>query len=510
MMKTQWLRQWNRWQFLMSQLTLISVLFLYVLLVPNESLVVTLFLIVTASSVLAQWIGTTLYERVDQARMNGDFRLLHRAVVVHNLHFAIGVTAFAGAFSLLMNWLDVPQYAIVGAVIIGLVALDKVLSASLRAQATEIVLQAHAIRRLLLILGLLLGIVFRNEPWIDYLLFASLIVAVESSILRLIVGHAQRYKEVRYQRQYEDSGQRQSLLSMMMELFQRYVSSVVHTVLPFGGVVIATIIYRFVIVPQGSNNVAGRVALVVAALAVARVVVATVLPDMLSWKQTMQSHHHSQLRDQAASMIEQVLYRSLILGLIWFGTGVVVGPALYGTLASLLLTTAVVVASSFYVLDGRLLWLLRASQQWTIVIVGLVIFGVNNWLLSMMYPELAVLIGYVMMVTWFHLATLVGMTQSIDFELRVHLNQSTRMIGIVVTSLIVNGGIYWLLLQFPLGVGRVVEQLVFLALFAIITSVVMYSLTFALGVHRSLMSRDQLMQQLKTRFMDYEEEEAIW
>jgi hypothetical protein len=183
---------------------------------------------------------------------------------------------------------------------------------------------------------------------------------------------------------------------------------------------------------------------------------------------------------------------------------------LYGTLASLLLTTAVVVASSFYVLDGRLLWLLRASQQWTIVIVGLVIFGTNSWLMSMMYPELAVLIGYVMMVTWFHLATLVGMTQSIDFELRVHLNQSTRMIGIVVTSLIVNGGIYWLLLQFPLGVGRVVEQLVFLALFAIITSVVMYSLTFALGVHRSLMSRDQLMHQLKTRFMDYEEEEAIW
>ena len=509
-MKTQWLRQWNRWQFLISQLTLISVLFLYVVFVPSESLVVTLFLIVTASSVLAQWIGTTLYERVDQARMNGDFRLLHRAIVVHNLHFAIGVSGFVGGYVLLMNWLNLTQYAIVGAVIIGLVALDKVLSASLRAQASEIVLQAHAIRRLLLILGLLLGIVLRNESWIDYLLFASLIVAVESSILRLIVGHAQRYKEVRYQRQYEDSGQRQSLWSMTMELFQRYATSVVHTVLPFGGVVIATIIYRFVIVQQGANNVAGRIALLVAALAVARVVVATVLPDMLSWKQTMQSHHHSQLRDQAASMIEQVLYRSLILGLIWFGTGVVVGPALYGTLASLLLTTAVVVASSFYVLDGRLLWLLRASQQWTIVIVGLVIFGTNSWLLSMMYPELAVLIGYVMMVTWFHLATLVGMSQSIDFELRVHLNQSTRMIGIVVTSLIVNGGIYWLLLQFPLGVGRVVEQLVFWALFAIITSVVMYSLTFALGVHRSLMSRDQLMQQLKTRFMDYEEEEAIW
>jgi hypothetical protein len=509
-MKTQWLRQWNRWQFLTAQLTLISVLFLYVVVVPNQSLMVALFLIVSGSTILAQWIGATLYERVDQARLNGDFRLLRRVIVVHNVHFLFGIAIVSGGYVLLMQWLALTQYVTVGVVLIGLVALDKVLSASLRAQATDMVLQAHALRRTVLIVGLLLGLVLRNETWIDNVMFGGLILAVSSSIVRLIVGHAQRYKEVRYQRQFEDSGKRQSHLSLLMEMCQRYATTLVHFVLPVGVVGIASVLYRFVIVVQQPENLARRIALLMAALALARLVVSTMLPEMLQWKQTIQSRNHSLLRDQAATMIEQVLYRSLIVGVVWFGTAVVLGPEWYGTFPSLLLSTAVLFLSSFYVLDGRLLSLLRASQQWTIVLVALVLFGTNGWLLSMMYPDEALLLGYVMMLVWFHLSTLVGLTQSIDFELRVHWNQSIRMITIAVTALVVNGSIYWLLSQFPLGVGRVVQQLVFLGLFAIITSVVMYSLTFALGVQRSLMSRNQVLHQLKTRFIDYEEEEAIW
>jgi len=509
-MKTQWLRQWNRWQFLTSQLTLISVLFLYVLYVPNESLVIALFVSISGSTVLAQWIGATLYDRVDHARRNGDFRLLGRAVAVHQLHLAIGIAMIAGGYVGLMHLLGLLQYSMVGVILIGLVAIEKVLSASLRAQATDIVLQAHALRRVLLIAGLLLGILVQDVAWVGELLFGGVIVAVTGSIIRLIIGHLQRFKEVRYQRHYEDSGRRESYLFVMLDLFKRYVHTFVVVGLSLGLVVITTVLYRFVIAEQGQSVLSVPLVLLVSAMAVARVVVATLLPDMVLWKQSMQSNNHSWLRDQTGSMIEQVLYRSLIVGLIWLGTGLILGPTLYGSLALLFATTAVMFVSSLYLLDVRMLSLLRVSQQWTIVLVGLVIFGTNGWLLSMIYPQLSLLVAYVMMAAWFHLSSLYALTQTIDFELRVHFNQSIRMMGIVGISLLVNGVIYWLLLQFPLGVGPVIEQVVFLGLFAIITSVVMYSLTYAFGVHRSLMSRDQLLHQLRTRFIDYEEEEAIW
>jgi hypothetical protein len=120
------------------------------------------------------------------------------------------------------------------------------------------------------------------------------------------------------------------------------------------------------------------------------------------------------------------------------------------------------------------------------------------------------MIGFVMSVVWLHTASLLVWTRSFAFELRIHLRQSVTMIGIVVAAILVNAGIYWLLRQFPLGVGQFVEQLVFLGLFAIITSVVIYSLTYAFGIHRSLKSRSEISQQLSNQFIDYEEEEAIW
>ncbi len=505
-----WLSQWNRWQFLTTQLTLISVLFLYRIASLDESLVWSLFLTIVLSYLLAYWIGISLYPIIDQARLQGDFKVMRNTMLVHHMHQVAGIALFVGAVVVGLEWLDSARYTTLSSIVIGVVALDKVLSATLRAQASKIVLQAHALRRSVLILGLMIGLFVLAQPWIDWYLFGLLIATPVSSIVRLLLGHGQMYNEFRYRRQFEDSGNKRSLLSLLILLTRRYASTFVQILMPFGIVVVLALLSVVVALPQVMPSVISSLLLFVAVIALARTVNVTLLPDTSQWVQYVQAGNHVVLRDQLSIITEQLLYRSLIIGLVWFGTGFVLGPSVYNNVPMLLGSTAVVAGTSFYLFDSKVLGLLHPSQQWLIVLVAMVIFAINVSLLLIYYPTVALMISWVMSVLWIHSATLLVWTISFDVEIRVHLIQSAKMIGIAVTSLVVNAGIYWLLRQFPLGVEPFVEQLVFLGLFGIITSVIMYSLTFALGVQRSLKSRTELSQQLATQFMEYEEEEAIW
>lgn len=508
-MKTTWLRQWNRWQFLTTQLTLISVLFLYLMAALDSSLVIALFLTIAISSILSQWIGYALHPLIDQARLQGDFKVMRSAVMVHFIHLLAGLALFGASYSIALEALSIPRYINLGLIVIGLLALDKVLSATLRAQASAIVLQAHAVRRSVLLVGLISSLLLQAQPWNDLLLFVVLILSPLSSVIRQMIGYGQTFKEFRYRRQFEDSGKHQSLLSLFVTLTTRYASSLVQISLPLGLLLVLGLT-QLIALPEATDALTSALVLFLAVLALARTVVATCTPDMSPWREHVQTSNHAGLRQQLAAISEQLLYRSLILGLVWFGTGFVLGPNLYRSMPELLSSTAVVTVSSFYLFDQRSFGLFRPAQQWLIVVGAVVIFGLNSLLLLIYYPAIGLMIGWVMSVLWLHSASLVVWTRSFDFELRIHASQSAKMIGIAMASLLVNASIYWLLSQFPLGVGAFVEQLVFLGLFAIITSVVMYSLTYALGVHRSLKSRTELLQQLSTQFIDYEEEEAIW
>ena len=509
-MKTTWLSQWNRWQFLTTQLTLISVLFLYVLVSLKASLVLSLFIVIALSTILAQWISTSLYPLIDHARLQGDFKVMRNTLIIHLIHLLLGIGLFGASAVVMLQWLGGTSYSTLGLLVIAVVAIDKVLSATLRAQATSIVLQAHALRRLVLIAGLMIGLVVRLQPWLDVVLFVVLIAAPLSSLIRLVVGHAQMYKEFRYRRQFEDSGKQVSLLSLFVSLTSRYASSFVTVALPLGLLLVVGALMQAIGLAQTTASVKDSLLLFLGMIALARTLVATVLPTTSQWTPFVQAGNYSVLREQLGATSEQLLYRSLIFGVVWLGAGFVLGPTVYDSLALLLAAVAVVIVASFYLFDQRVLGLLRKREQWLIVLVALVIFAGNSYLLLIYYPEVALMIAFVMSVVWLHTASLLVWTRSFAFELRIHLRQSVTMIGIVVAAILVNAGIYWLLRQFPLGVGQFVEQLVFLGLFAIITSVVIYSLTFAFGIHRSLKSRSEISQQLSNQFIDYEEEEAIW
>ena len=509
-MKTRMLLQWNRWQFLGSQLTLISVLFLYVLFPPASGVVMALIVVVWLASILAQLIGASLYDMIDQARLRGDFKVISKIMFLHLFHWVILMGLVIGAYRLAMQFLGLLVYVPAGSLILLFVGLDKLASTTLRAQATEVVVQAHAIRRTLLILVLGLGLLLRNQDVFDPVVLIGLMSAVLGSIVRLLIGHVQFYKESRFRRQFEDSGAKRSMLSLVGELAQRYARALMVVGFPFGLLLIAGIIVEWVLLPQRPATLTQSLLLLVAMIALARTVMFTVLPDTSQWQGYVRSGNHSTLREALSRLHEQVVYRSLILATVWFASGMLLGPSWTGSTVSLLATTGVLFTSTWYLLDQRLLRLASLPQQAIIVVMALFIFGGNAWLLSIYYPEISLLIGWVLSVAWLHLASLIVWTTSFDFELRIHFQQLGRMGLVVLAVLVLNGGIYWLLGQFPLGVDPLVEQLVFFSLFAIITSVVMYSLTYALGLHRSLQSKTELLHQLTTQFMDYEEEEAIW
>ena len=509
-MNARMLLQWNRWQFLLSQLTLISVLFLYVVLPPASGIVIALIGVVLLATILSQLIGASLYDMVDQARLRGDFRVIRKTMMIHLLHWVIVMALILGVYRLAMQFLGLLAYVDAGSVVLVLVGLDKLASTTLRAQATPVILQAHAIRRTVLIVVLGTGVLVRNEDWFDTMILIGIMSAVLGSIVRLFIGHIQFYKEARFRRQFEDSGAKRSVVSLIVELAKRYGTAMIGVALPLGFVLMAGILFEWVLSPQRPATLTPSLLFLIAMFALARTMMTTLLPDTSQWQGYVNSANHSILRESLSRLQEQVMYRSLILATVWFASGILLGPSVTGSVASLLATTAVVLTATWYLVDQRLLRLATLPQQAMIVLMALLVFGLNSWLLSIYYPELSLLIGFVLSTLWIHLASLMVWTTSFDLELKVHVNQVGRMILVIIAVLVLNGGIYWLLGQFPLGVDPLVEQLVFFSLFAIITSVVMYSLTYALGIHRSLQSKTELLHQLTTQFMDYEEEEAIW
>ncbi len=509
-MKKTWFTAINHWHYLFSQLTLIGVLFVYWAQPVLPTGLPPLFFAGVLGFYLTWWIEQSLFLRIDQARLQGHFQILRKTMRVHGLPLILVTGGFVGLYALFMTLLGTASWVVWGAVLIVLMALDKTIGASLRFQASAVLLQAHGLRRLVLVAGLVVGLLALDTAWVNEYLFVVLIASNGVSLGRLVVGHLQYYKEFRYRRQFEDSGERQTMVSVLRALIVRYATT-------FDGVFFAVLMLLTMVWidqtwrPVTSGETLPRIVMtLLVATALARTNRTTLVPDLQPWRDHARTGHHAPVRGELGLLLERLLYRSLLLTMAWVVVTMALPFAPFVSFADQSSGALVVFGAGFYLTSVRLNFLTPGRERWFRGVIAVLLFVVNTSVLTVYYPAHAVYIGLAISGLWWHAAQLAGFVHSIGLEWRVHAAQSGKIWGVMLTSIAVNVLIRYGLRQAPLGVTPGVEDLLLLVLFALVTSVVVYSLTMTVGVQRLLRSRDDGLQHLSQRFMETEEEEAIW
>jgi len=458
------------------------------------------------------WVHLSLDGLIDQANDKGNFKSVARLAWISQDYVVIGGVLLSG-ISFASLWLlgELP-YALYSVAIILLAGFNASWRSTLRYLATSTIIQAVALRRLVLILGGLVLFLFDSTIQQGQWLFLLVIIALSISALRLMVGHLQRYKEQRYRRQFEDSGQKDSYLRLAKQLFQTYVR---HASVVLSPVVITLLIsgvYYVVLSTLDNQSGINTVVLVFGGILLARIQVASLLPAVHDWKTAYQSQNLSNVRDQLALIIERMVFRSALIGVGFVVVLMATQLLLDGGLLALLFLGVMIVftALQVYVLQQQVSYVTRSTSRLLIDGLAAIIFVSNALVLSIYYSAWAYLISFVFILVWWHVATLREWVDTMGFEWRIHLIQSLKGLSGFAISIVANAIILYVITQVPLGVDPSIQGIVLAVIFAMITSVIVYSFNAVWGLNQTVRSLRVFVQETMESMMSYEEEVSLW
>lgn len=502
---------WNRYGIIGSQIALMAVLFLYGFASFSGPWVLSFVVAVILAATHHQWVQAALYPLVDDATNRGNFKVLARLAWLHQDFVVFGSAVLIGVYAVVVWWLNDIDSLLLGSVIIALAGMNASWKATLRFHKTTIVIQAVGLRRVILILGGIIGWFLMAEIWLSTFVFLVVITGLSVSALRLLVGHLESYKEHRYRRSYEDSGIKESYVSLAARVGQAYLHSLSTLYLPVLILLSTALVYRYVEVSaRGLERPTTFVLLGLVVFANQQVV--SLLPANEDWRTAYNTQNLSLVRDRLALLLERLLYRShlmatVILALI-IGLGIVTEVWYLGLVYFAIVV--VLMLLQVYLLERQVAYLRTPRSTGWIHFIALVIYLSNGWLLSIYYPDLALALSFGLLLGWWFIATMVEWTQSFGFEWRIHVRQSSKIIGIFLLAMLANGLVLFVLQQVPLGVDPLIEGLLLAALFVIITSVIVYSMNAILGLNSMVRSLRVFLQETKESILSYEEEVSLW
>lgn len=508
----KWLNRWNRWGVLTSQIALMAILFLYGLKNYPTPLMLVFAITILLAQANHQWVHLSLDGLIDQANHKGNFKSVARLAWISQDYVVLGSVLLAGvAFGSL--WLmDDLTYLVYSIAIIGLAGFNASWRSTLRYHATSMIVQAVALRRLVLIIsGVVLFFLDSNAQMGEWL-FILVILALSMSAFRFLVGHLQRYKEQRYRRQFEDSGQKESYLTLAKHLFQAYVKNASMVFLPVLMGLTISVVYRFVLSDIESQSDFNTVVLVLGFVLFAKLQVASLLPSAHDWVTAFKTSNLSNVRDQLALIIERMVFRSaLAAATIVFGL-MATQVLLDGWVLGLLFVgiTLGLMTLQVYVLQLQVHYVTRLKSRLLMDGLAGVILLSNALLLSIYYPDFALLISFGLMLGWWHVATLREWVDSMGFEWRIHFIQSLKVLSGFVIAILANALILLVVTQVPLGVDPSIQGIVLAVIFVMITSVMVYSLNAVWGLNQTVRSLRVFTQETTDSIMSYEEEVSLW
>jgi hypothetical protein len=114
------------------------------------------------------------------------------------------------------------------------------------------------------------------------------------------------------------------------------------------------------------------------------------------------------------------------------------------------------------------------------------------------------------MLGWWHIASLREWVDSMNFEWRIHVIQSLKILSGFVLSIIANTGILLVVAQVPLAVDPSIQGIVLAVIFVMITSVVVYSMNAVFGLNQTVRSLRVFIQETMDSIIAYEEEVSLW
>jgi len=508
----KWLNRWNRWGVLTSQIALMAILFLYGFKLYSTTTMIAFTITILLAQAQHQWVHLSLDDLIDQANLKGNFKSVARLAWVAQDYVVLGSVFLAGiAFSSL--WLLGDLAYLVDAIVIILISgFNASWRSTLRYHATSTVVQAVALRRLILIIGGLVLFVIDANAELGEWLFYLLIIALSISALRLLIGHIQRYKEQRYRRQFEDSGVKESYLRIAKQLFQAYLKSSSMLFLPVLMILSISLIYRVVLSSFDSQNTVNTVMFVFAGLLFAKIQVASLLPAAHDWLTAFKTQNLSNVRDQLALIIERMVFRSATAGVVIVFVLMATQVLLEGWILALLFVgiTLVLMMLQVYILQYQVHYVTRLSSRLLMDGLAVIILLSNAFLLSIYYRDWALLISFAIMLLWWHIATLREWVDTMGFEWRIHFLQSLKVLSGFVIAIVANAGILLVVAQVPLGVDPSIQGIVLAVIFAMITSVLVYSFNAVWGLNHTIRSLRIFVQETMDSIMSYEEEVSLW
>jgi hypothetical protein len=508
----KWLNRWNRWGVLTSQIALLAILFLYVLRDYPTTFLLAFALTILLAQTNHQWVHLSLDRLIDQANNKGNFKSVARLAWISQDYVLLGSILLAGiAFGSLWLIGDL-SYLIFSITIIVLAGFNASWRSTLRYHATPMIVQAVALRRLVLIIGGIL--IFFLDPTTDQgdWLFILLIASLSISAFRLLVGHLQRYKEQRYRRQFEDSGQKESYLRLAKRLFQAYVNNASMVLLPVLMGLTISVVYRVVLSGFESQRGFNTLVVVFGFLLFAKLQVASLLPATHDWVTAFKTQNLSNVRDQLALIIERMVFRSAVAAASVVFVLMATQVMLEGWILALMFIgiTLGLVTLQVYVLQVQVHYLTRPMSRFIMDGLAGVILLSNALLLSIYYPDFALLISFGLMLGWWHVATLREWVDSMGFEWRIHFLQSLKVLSGFVIAVLANAAILLVVAQVPLGVDASIQGIVLAVIFVMITSVMVYSLNAVWGLNQTVRSLRVFVQETMDSIMSYEEEVSLW
>jgi hypothetical protein len=508
----KWLHRWNRWGVLTSQIALMAILFLYGLRDYSSTVMIAFAITILLAQAHHQWVHLSLDGLIDQANHKGNFKSVARLAWIHQDYVVLGSALLAG-ISFLSLWLindltNVPY----SMMIILLAGFNASWRTTLRYQATPIIIQAVALRRLLLIVGGLVLFFFDPRAEQGVWLFLIVIVALSISALRLLIGHLQRYKEQRYRRQFEDSGQKESYVKLATQIFQAYGKNASMLLLPVLMGLTISVVFRVVLSSIEVVSWFNTIVVVFGGVLFARIQVASLIPAVHDWATAFKTQNMSNVRDQLALIIERMVFRSALAGVVLVVALIASQVVLEGWILAVLFLAATVVLMTLqvYVLQYQVAYLTRPTSRLLMDGIAAIVLITNAFLLTIYYPTWALLISFLLMLIWWHLATLREWVDSMGFEWRIHVIQCLKVLSGFVIAMVANTLILLVVAQVPLAVDPSIQGIVLAVIFVMITSVIVYSLNAVWGLKQTVRSTRVFLQETMDSIMSYEEEVSLW
>jgi hypothetical protein len=244
----------------------------------------------------------------------------------------------------------------------------------------------------------------------------------------------------------------------------------------------------------------------------AKLQVASLLPATHDWVTAFKTQNLSNVRDQLALIIERMVFRSAVAAASVVFVLMATQVMLEGWILALMFIgiTLGLVTLQVYVLQVQVHYLTRPMSRFIMDGLAGVILLSNALLLSIYYPDFALLISFGLMLGWWHVATLREWVDSMGFEWRIHFLQSLKVLSGFVIAVLANAAILLVVAQVPLGVDASIQGIVLAVIFVMITSVMVYSLNAVWGLNQTVRSLRVFVQETMDSIMSYEEEVSLW